>query len=667
MSWTIDVRRRSGSRVIVPADLGVEVRSCRWAAVGGPTAAELAVSGGRERLMSLFDWLGCRIRIYNEFGSLVWWGQVDDIEVGLGGISVAAGLGLVTNRVMAFYSYDTANGRVDGQTDWVEDAESVARFGRCEKILSLNDTTAEGAEKAAARELERYGRPRIAPAFEEGEGARLTCVGVYATLERQYWQQLAGREVHSEDVGNVQNAIGWKMGPKSGILFGGKAGDRIGDIGAGFTGLPVDQRVVVEGSDNNNIGYVTTELAPVDAQVVRTFTDVIFDSDDDVSVPDGGDDDWTPFTEGMPLLFEGDTPMDGVQTFLRTKSTIWYVLVHPKVVVNDPSADNITVTQGNAVEVSPPPTLEYDGNTISITADGIKVAQSFELEHDTPSWPLHEVWLHLARVGNPADDVVVEICADSSGQPGSVLASTSITGSTIPTTATWVECGFGGTINLAYGTTYWLQLRRSGSSATGNFFTVTLNDASLYARGDMLLVGAAGTYNARLQGTASMNFELWGHLPNVAQLAAILGDHELVEGVDYSQVSAAVSSRQYREGDQSARDEVETLLQWTSERWLLSIDADERAVIYPAPGEDAPVGVLGIDGSVRRRYGGAFEPGRSLAGEWVLLDDLPGYDTDAVGVGVQFVEACEYDASTMVMRLEFSDRRAWVIDGVVQG
>ena len=323
--------------------------------------------------------------------------------------------------------------------------------------------------------------------------------------------------------------------------------------------------------------------------------------------------------------------------------------------------------QGNAIEVSPAPILEYDGNTITITADGIKVAQSFELEHDTPSWPLHEVWLHLARVGNPADDVVVEICADSSGQPGSVLASTSITGSTIPTTATWVECGFGGTINLAYGTTYWLQLRRSGSSATGNFFTVTLNDASLYARGDMLLVGAAGTYNARLQGTASMNFELWGHLPNVAQLAAILGDHELVEGVDYSQVSAAVSSRQYREGDQSARDEVETLLQWTSERWLLSIDADERAVIYPAPGEDAPVGVLGIDGSVRRRYGGAFEPGRSLAGEWVLLDDLPGYDTDAVGVGVQFVEACEYDASTMVMRLEFSDRRAWVIDGVVQG
>lgn len=667
MSWTIDVRRRSGSRVIVPADLSVTVQMCRWAALGGPTAAEVAISGRREQLMALFDWLGCRIRIFNEFGSLVWWGQVDDIEVGLGSISVAAGLGMVANRVMAFYSYDTANGRVDGQTDWSEDAESVARFGRCEKILSLNDTTVEGAEKAIARELERYGRPRIAPSFDEGTGARLTCVGIFSTLERQYWQQLAGREVHSEDVGNVQNAVGWKMGPKTGIILGGKAGDRIGDIDAGFTGLPADQRIVVEGSDSNNIGFVTAAEAEVASQVVQVMTTIVFDSDDDVSLPDGGDDDWAAFTEGNPILFEGDTPMDGVLTFLRTKSTIWYMLVHPKLVVNDPSADNITVTQGNAVEVSPAPVLEYDGNTITITADGIKIAQEFTLEHDTDDWPLHEVWVHLARVGAPTDDVVVEICADNSGQPGTVLVSTSVDGDSIPTTAAWVEFGMGGTLELAYGTTYWLQVRRSGSSTTGDFFVVTLNDASIYARGDLKMTGAAGTYNARLQGNASMNFELWGHLPNVTQLANILGDHDLVAGVDTSQVTAEVWSRQYREGDQSARDEVETLLQWTSERWLLVIDADERAVIYPAPAETAPVGVLGMDGRVRRRYGGAFEPGRSLAGEWVLLDDLPGYESDSVGVGVQFVEACEWDVAAGAMRLEFSDRRAWVIDGIVQG
>lgn len=670
MSWTIDVRRRDGTRVVVPADLRVEVVSCRWAALGGPTVAEVRVTGSRARLSSLFDWLGCRVRIYNQYGSRVWWGQIDDIEVGLGAISVAAGLGTIANRVRAFYSYETANGRVDGATDWVEDAESVARFGPCERILSLNDTTAEGAEKAVARELERYGRPRVAPSFDEAEGARLACVGLYATLERQYWQNLAGREVHSEDVGGVQNAVGWVMGPKTGIIFGGKAGDLIGDIDAGFTGLPVDQRVVVTGSDNNNIGYVTTAAVTVVDQVVQTFVNFTFDADDDVYAGDKLDDgaeDWSNFTPGNPVLFEGDTPMDGVLTFFRDKPLPNYMLVHPKLVVNDSGATDITVTQGNAVEVSPAPVLEYDGNTITITADGVKVAQEFTLEHDTDDWPLTEVWVHVARVGDPADSLVVEICANNTSQPGTVLASTSVSGSLIPTTAAWVQFNLGGATNLAYGTTYWLQVRRSGSSAVGDFYLITLNDAAIYARGDLKMTGAAGTYETRLQGNASMNFELWGHLPNVAQLAAILGDHDVIEGVDYGQVSAAVSSRQYRAGDQSARDEVEALLQWTTERWLLTIDQDERAVIYPAPDEAAPVGLLGIDGRVRRRYGGAFEPGRSLAGEWVLLDDLPGYESDSVGVGVQFVEACEYDVARGAMRLEFSDRRAWVIDGVVQG
>lgn len=670
MTWTIDVRRRAGNQIFVPADLAIEVRACRWSAVGGPTAAELAVAGGREQLMALFDWLGCRVRIYNEFGSAVWWGQIDDIEVGLGGISVAAGLGAVANRVRAFYSYDTANGRVDGQTDWVEDAESVALFGRCERILSLNDTTTEGAEKAVARELERYARPRISPTFEGGEGARLTCVGIYPTLERQYWQQLAGREVHSEDVGNVQNAVGWTMGPKTGIIFGGKAGDLIGDIDAGWTGLPADQRIVVQGSDSNNIGFVTAGPPALAAQVVQVFANFTFDANDDVYAGDKDDDgaeDFAAFTEGNPVLFEGDTPMDGVLTFFRSKVLPNYMLVHPKLVVNDAGATNITVTQGNAVEVSPAPVLEYDGNTITITADGIKVAQSFTLEHDTEAWPLTECWIHVGTVGSPADSLIVEICANNTSQPGTVLASTSVSGALIPSTAAWVEFNFGGAINLVHGTTYWLQVRRSGSATTGDFFLVTLNDASIYARGELKMTGAAGTYNARLQGTASLNFELWGHLPNVAQLASILSDHDLVEGVDTSQVTAAVSSRQYREGDQSARDEVEALLQWTSERWLLTIDADERAVIYPAPAESSPVGVLGMDGRVRQRYGGAFEPGLSLAGEWVLLDDLPGYDTDRVGVGVQFVEACEWDVAAGAMRLEFSDRRAWMIDGIVQG
>ena len=671
MSWTIDLRTRAGVRVNVPADVEIRVRRVRWAAMGGPTVAELDVSGPRDRLMVLFAWLGHRIRIYNQYGTRVWWGTVDAVSVGLGGIEVAADLAQVANRVKAIYSYEAATGTVDAETDWSEDAESVDRFGAIERILSLNDTTTAGAEAAVALELARYARPRVTPSVASGsDGASISCVGIYPALDRRYWQNLAGRELHSEDVGGVQNAVGWKMGPKDGIIFGGKAGDLIGDIDAGFTGLPVDQRIVVEGSDNNNIGYVTTAMAEIAAQVQQTFVNFTFDADDDVYAGDKDDDgaeDWSAFTAGNPVLFEGDTPMDGVLTFFRDKVLPNYMLVHPKLVLNDSNATNITVTQGNAIEVSPQPVLEYDGNTITITADGIKVAQSFTLEHDTAAWPLTEVWVHVAKVGDPSDAVKVEICQNNTSQPGTVIESTTVDAANIATEAGWVLFQFSTANSLAYGTTYWLQVSRTDPSTTGDFYLITLNDASIYARGSLKMTGAAGTYNARLQGDASMNFELWGHLSNVAQLAAILGDQELVEGVDFSQVSASVFSRQYREGDLTVRDTIEGLLQQTSARWLLTVDAAERAVIYPAPDEDEAVGILGLDGRVRRRYGGGWELGTPIVGVWLLMDDLPAYNDDIVGAGALFVEACEFTVEDGTLALEFTDRRGWTIDGIVQG
>ena len=97
------------------------------------------------------------------------------------------------------------------------------------------------------------------------------------------------------------------------------------------------------------------------------------------------------------------------------------------------------------------------------------------------------------------------------------------------------------------------------------------------------------------------------------------------------------------------------------------MDAAERAVIYPAPDEDEAVGILGLDGRVRRRYGGGWELGTPIVGVWLLMDDLPAYNDDIVGAGALFVEACEFAVEDGTLALEFTDRRGWTIDGVVQG
>jgi len=79
----------------------------------------------------------------------------------------------------------------------------------------------------------------------------------------------------------------------------------------------------------------------------------------------------------------------------------------------------------------------------------------------------------LAKNGTPADNAVIELYDDSSGVPGSLLATGStVSGASISGTsyanASWATSTFSYT--LTAGTNYWLRFTRSGAADNSNYY-----------------------------------------------------------------------------------------------------------------------------------------------------------------------------------------------------
>jgi hypothetical protein len=107
-----------------------------------------------------------------------------------------------------------------------------------------------------------------------------------------------------------------------------------------------------------------------------------------------------------------------------------------------------------------------------------RVAQSYIAP---VSGTLTAMSLVLQRQLSPVDNLTVEIRSDTAGSPGSLLSTVSIVASGIPTSETWTST----TQSLAQvaGTTYWIEVYRSGSTDATNYVNLSYNAAAGYANG----------------------------------------------------------------------------------------------------------------------------------------------------------------------------------------
>lgn len=119
-----------------------------------------------------------------------------------------------------------------------------------------------------------------------------------------------------------------------------------------------------------------------------------------------------------------------------------------------------------------------------------RVAQSLSLLANT-NWEASRIWVKVKATGAPVDTLYAELYSDVAGAPGALLGSGSVAGGTIGSSSVWVEFELGTRVNVVYGTTYWIVLRRSGAVDAVNFYEVTVDEDLGYPRGVLRLWNGA--------------------------------------------------------------------------------------------------------------------------------------------------------------------------------
>lgn len=655
------LRAGTTTPVVLPATMGVTFNWHSWAALGGPEEMEATVTGPSEAIWEVLRWLGYGVEVRNERGSTIWWGFVDDVTVRLGpGLEIGLSLEEMYNRVQVAYTYEDAAGDLqDAETAWAQDDASVDRYGTKELRHTQADTTATAADALRDRIVTQKGVPRGVPSVGgEGEvSATVRGRGWYSTLGWKYYEQLAGKEGHeitggesqSLGVGRTSSIIGFRDDPR-----------RLFDSGTGFL---AGSKFVVSGSSSNNGTYEVASITEQD-DVDITSSTIYFETQDDI---------WcagTLFSSlaiGDVIQVEGSSLNDGIFE-IQSLENDNHIEVREKGINAEAAGSSITIRRRSYLTTVEQFVTENAGSSITLTGYGIKVGQQFTLSHNA-SWTVAEVAIRVRKVGSPADSLKIELCDESSLQPGTVLDSGTLAASEITTGMDWQVVELSNTQALSFGTNYWVVVSRTGSNDAENYYVIDMDEDTGYGGGYMwLYTGSAWT--AR-DPQADMPFVVWGKEQTTTQLEDMATDAgQFVDAVELIDTSG-ITTRQYRSGENLARDEMEELLQIGASdgsRMLALVNREQRLLIYKQPVAAANTDwQVRNDGRLVSALGEPIDPGRTPAGRWVHLAEIPGQVDAVAQISPFFVERATYYADGRLTLEPEGAPSPWDVPGIRQG
>ena len=584
-SFTARLEKRPGiyAQMLVTLPGGVTLTPRKWSAadMGGPKAATIEATGTPEDLAYLLTWLGDRAIINNEMGSPVWWGVIYEIEATLGGVAVSLSLESVYNRVAVIYPYMLPDGSTESRkTSWVEDSNSINRYGTRELLYSLPEGDETAAEGVRDRLLGQFADPApvIATRGQNKVGATLHCRGQWSLLDFVYWTNPKGLAAYEEGAGGVQ------------------------EIGAALK--------------DTTISFGASAAPPADGG-----TDYIKDSGNRFG----------PLVEGTVIKVSGAAQgaNNGVVTVQHQHGTNIIETVE-NTQVDEAAGATVTIALGEFGQVG-------------------WVAQSFTIPSAT-GWTATKVALRVQRVGNPGDNLTFKIHANGAGIPGSTIATATITGSTVPTAMNWVEGTLSVPVALNPGTTYWVEVGRTGSTySLSDYYLVGLDEGLGHSGAMKVYAGdfSGGSWVTR-DPDADMPFRITGEADSLTLAKEALAVSDEFLGIVASPATSGVLTRQYRADEVNVLDEVRELLDLgTSDgkRLIARVDHGRIIVIEAVPESNATNPMLGMDGRLRHASGALWEPGKLIVGRWVEIEALPMLDglTKTKGQRAVYVQECEYD------------------------
>lgn len=262
-------------------------------------------------------------------------------------------------------------------------------------------------------------------------------------------------------------------------------------------------------------------------------------------------------------------------------------------------------------------------------------------------WSANEVWIRARKVGNPADGLKVELCADASGAPSAVIATQTLGAGSIGSEWDWVRFVFSAPGLLA-GPDIWLVVSRSGGLDGGNYYSVSLNEADpLPGQNSLLWNGSAWVS----LGTMDPAAYVVGVEETSLQISRLLASSaaQFLSGARV-EVSSGVNARMWRDGSERARAVAESFLgvgTSAGRRLLARVEADRTARVFAQPDAAAAQLYLDAGGQVNHADGRALDLAEWPAGGWARVGELSAVGDlyGAAGLGAVFVEACTWTAA----------------------
>lgn len=612
--------------------------------LGGPDQADIQVAGPLDALWDMLRRLGHWVQIRNRDHQIVWSGMIEEVLIQLGGLSVGLSLKNMYNRVQVVYTDERQD--VEMETTWSENSESINRYGYKELRYNM-DGTASQSQAEAQRDtlLNTFSAPAPLVSMAEGApGGTLRCVGLFSTLAWRHYENLAGLEEHANS--NGIQALGQGFTDDT-IAF--TTDSRIHDTLNRLDALAAGDRISVSGSTSND-GWYLLDASGVDGEVY-TATTIELDPSDDIN--DSG--------EGLGHLNDNDIISITGSAANSGMRRVTAALGSSHVTVNVPpnftfeaEGPSITIDQAGSVRVVGTLLEEFPAATVTLTVHGQKVASTFTLGANTASWTAASIAIRAKKVGAPADSLKVELCADSSGAPGTVLDSATVAATNIEETSEWVIFTLANTQALSFGSTYWIVVSRTGANDIDDYYLLDVDEDLGYTRGELrLYTGSEWTVRAT---DADLVFRILGSVQTTTQLQNLYTAcgqfFRRLDVVDNS----GVYSNQYRDGATDGLAEIEKLLKSgtsSGTRMLATVTPERILRVYAQPASAGEENMqLASDGTVREITGQPLAPGVLPAGRWLRLADVPGNVDALAGLANIFIERAEYQVAEGGLRLE---------------
>lgn len=616
-------------------------------ALGGEDQAEIGVLGTEEELYDVIKLLGREVVIRSPLGRKVWIGLVEAVEVSLPAITIGASLRDMYNRVSVQYTRSVEEKIANSySTDWLQDDDSVTRYGKKEIRVPLNESNKEQAEARRGTLLAALKSPSPTVSITEGElTGRVMCIGYFYRLGWSYFENDTGY-LKNEANANIEEALGWGY-VSSQIAFRDK---ELHDLGMGLSNLPSGGQLLISGSAANN-RTVTIDSVPKTTLADQfTSTDhVQFRSLDDVYIGN-----FLDFEAGELIGITGSDSNNGYY-WIKSIKEDRFEISGGTIVNEDRDSTWQTITQGHHL------TVEDANFVVALPGAAVTLHTPWSLAQKivpTGTFIWQDFVVRVGRVGVPTDLLSVSIVTDSGGPSTTTLGSGTIAPDQVKESSGWVECRFPTAVALTSGTTYWLVVKRTGSYDPVNFWLAGVSSNCESGNIAKIWDPVVGWFDH--PGGVDLPFQAWATEDTAEMVERIFGTLPFIKTTQ-RRALAGVRTRIYRDGSKRVDEEIKDLVESgdsTQRRLLIWFEGGANAVIDLEPTKSSNLR-FSSDGDLIQAPSTPWEEGLLPVRQWVDIQNLPPGEIFS-SFSPFFVETARFDVENRSLSLEpKSARTVW--------